>query len=51
MTKIRFIAEINRYFLLFEDGSKGWCSQRGVEDLFPGRAWDIVKKYDRWFYL
>ena len=52
MNRIRFIAGINRYYILFDDGSRGWCSQRGVEDLFPDRDWDVVKeKPEQWFYI
>lgn len=50
--KIRYIPEMDRYSVLFEDGSTGWCSQRAIEDLFPDMAWGIVKKYtNQWFYL
>ena len=52
MTKIRYIPEMKRYYILFEDGSKGWASQQGIEGLFPDRAWDIVRKYtNQWFYI
>lgn len=52
MTRIRYIPEIYRYFVLFEDGSKGWCSQKGMAGLFPNRDWDIVKENtNQWFYI
>lgn len=52
MAKIRYIAEMNRYYVLFVDGSRAWCSQRSMEDLFPDRDWDIVKeKTNQWFYV
>jgi len=52
MTRIRWIKQMNRYFVQFEDGSVGWCSDRGAERLFPDRDWDIVKKNDgQIFYL
>lgn len=52
MSRIRYIPEMNRYYILFEDGSRGWCSQRAIEDLFPDRNWDVVReKTNQWFYI
>lgn len=52
MTAIRYIAGMNRYYIKFRDGSKGWCSQRAIEDLFPDRIWSIVRENDQqWFYI
>ena len=52
MTKIRYIPEINRYCVLFEDGGKGWCSERAMQDLFPNLNWSIAKANPtQWFYI
>jgi len=52
MNRIKYITEMSRYYILFEDGSRAWCSQRAVEDLFPDRDWDVVKeKTNQWFYI
>lgn len=52
MSRIRYIKEIHRFYVLWEDGSKGFCSQRAVEDLWSDRDWDVVKeKPNQWFYI
>lgn len=52
MTKIRYIPEIKRYFVLFRDGGKGWCSERAMEELFPDLGWEYAKEHpEKWFYI
>lgn len=51
MARIKFDNTLNRYRILFEDGSHGWFSQRAVNDLFPNRDWDVVKNNPQWFFI
>jgi len=52
MSRIRYIKSMNRYYILFEDGSKGWYSQRAADNLFPDRDWNVVKENtSQWFYI
>ena len=52
MSRIRYIQSMNRYYILFEDGSRGWYSQRAVENLFSNRNWNVVKEnQNQWFYI
>jgi len=50
MSRIKYIKEIDKFQVLWEDGSKGTCSQRGADHLWPDRDWEAVKaKPDQWF--
>jgi len=51
MARIKFDNVLNRYRILFGDGSHGWYSQRAVEDMFPSRDWSIVKDSNNWFFI
>lgn len=45
MTRIRWDRQYNKYRVLFSDGSHGWISRRGMEELYPDYNWDIVKEF------
>lgn len=52
LTKVRYIPEIHRYRVLFADGGHGWCSERGMEELFSDKNWRIAKENpEQWFYI
>jgi len=52
MTRVKWDQDYKKYFVLFADGSKGWISRRGMEELYPLYDWDIVKeKSNQWFYI
>ena len=51
MARIKFDNSLNRYRIIFENGSHGWYSQRAVEDKFPDRDWSVVKNSNNWLFI
>lgn len=52
MNRVKYDKRYDRYFVLFFDGSRGWLSQRAVDNAWPDRDWAIVKtKNEQWFYI
>ena len=42
MTSIQYIPDIDKFFIRWQDGSKGWANLRALKNIYPNRNWQIV---------